>query len=132
MVRKLFLLSRLFMALSLGLHFFSREVISRAVPIKFDLHLNLSCNAEIGSFRHPLFRAPRYESYPEKYLLNLSNSPLYEFTCKYFSDENSVQDDNLAGTFKKSFNRILPRSPAHSQLELTLNGISWKRSFSIE
>ena len=31
---------------------------ARVVPVKFDLHLNLSWNAGIGSFHHPLFRAP--------------------------------------------------------------------------
>ena len=52
MVKKLLLLLRFFMLLSLGLY------SKRAVPVKFDLHLNLSWNAEIGPFRHPPFRAP--------------------------------------------------------------------------
>ena len=37
----------------------SREVISeQSQSGKFDLHLNLSWNTEIGSFHHPLYRAP--------------------------------------------------------------------------
>ena len=46
-----------------------REVISeQSQSGKFDLHLNLSWNTEIGSFHHPLYRAPWFNMA----LINLS------------------------------------------------------------
>ena len=55
---------------------------ARVVPVKFDLHLNLSRNAEIGMFHHPSFRAPwLYLWIRAPYGNNQINS---DFICRAF------------------------------------------------
>ena len=63
LVRELLLLSRFFLCCHVSL-------VARAVPVKFDLYLNLTWNAEICSFRHPSFTAP--------WLCILSNQDLWK------------------------------------------------------